>query len=56
VRVYEDAAVVRSRYAQKGRMGNQDRDQTFLMTDVFVYRDGGWQAVTRHISPLESGS
>jgi ketosteroid isomerase-like protein len=56
VRVYGDAAVVRSRYAQKGRMGNQDRDQTFLMTDVFVYRDGGWQAVTRHISPLESGS
>jgi len=56
VRVYGDAAVVRSRYAQKGRMGNQDRDQTFLMTDVFVYRDGGWHAVTRHISPLESGS
>jgi ketosteroid isomerase-like protein len=56
VRVYGDAAVVRSRYAQKGRMGNRDRDQTFLMTDVFVCRDGGWQAVTRHISPLESGS
>jgi hypothetical protein len=56
VRVYGDAAVVRSRYAQKGRMGNRDRDQTFLMTDVFVCRDGRWQPATRHVSPLESRS
>jgi hypothetical protein len=28
-------------------------DQTFLMTDVFVRRDGRWRAVTRHVSPLE---
>ena len=54
VHVYGDAAMVRSRYTQKGRMDGQDRSQTFLMTDVFVRRSGRWQAVTRHISPLES--
>jgi catechol 2,3-dioxygenase-like lactoylglutathione lyase family enzyme len=47
-----DAAVVRSRLRQRGRMGGQDRTQSFLMTDVFFRRDGRWQAVARHISPL----
>jgi ketosteroid isomerase-like protein len=54
VHVYGDAAMVRSRYTQKGRMDDQDRSQAFLMTDVFVRRSGKWQAVTRHVSPLES--
>ncbi len=53
VRVYGDAAVVRSRYRQTGRMDGADRALTYLMTDVWVRRDGRWQAVTRHISPLE---
>ena len=48
-----DAAVVRSRYRQRGRMDDQDRTQEFLMTDVFARRVGEWRAVTRHISPLE---
>ncbi len=56
VHLYTDAAVVRSRYTQRGRMDDLARDQTFLMTDVFVRRDRRWQAVTRHISPLEPGS
>ena len=56
VHVYTDAAMVRSRYTQRGQMDDQDRNQTFLMTDVFVRRDGRWQAVTRHISPLEPGA
>ena len=56
VHVYTDTAMVRSRYAQRGRIDDQDRDQTFLITDVFVRRDGRWQAVTRHISPLEPRS
>ncbi len=33
-------------------MGSDDRSQTFLMTDVWVERDGQTQLVTRHISPL----
>lgn len=50
--VHDDAAVVRSRYSQRGRMGEEDRTQSFLITDVFFRRDGRWRAVTRHVSPL----
>jgi len=50
--VHADGAFVRSRYRQRGRMGEKDRTQTFLMTDVFFRRDGRWQAVARHASPL----
>ena len=53
VRVYGEAAVVRSRYRQTGRVGGADRTGVYLMTDVWVRRNGRWQAVTRHISPLE---
>ena len=53
VHVYGDAAFVRSCYRQQGRMGDEDRSQVFLMTDVWFRRVGRWQAVTRHISPLD---
>ncbi|HEX8855699.1 MAG TPA: nuclear transport factor 2 family protein [Thermoleophilaceae bacterium] len=52
-RVYGDAALVRSHYRQRGRMGGEDRTTAYLMSDVLVRRDGRWQAVARHISPLE---
>ena len=55
VHVHGDAAVVRSRYRQVGRMGEEDRTQPFLMTDVWFRRDGRWQAVARHVSPLPGG-
>jgi ketosteroid isomerase-like protein len=48
------AAVVRSRYAQRGSMDGADRTQPFLMTDVWAHRPAGWQLVTRHVSPLAS--
>src|SRR5438876_11361715 len=51
---YGDAAVARSRYRQQGRMGDDDRTQPFLMTDVWVRVDGSWQLVSRHITPLAS--
>jgi ketosteroid isomerase-like protein len=51
-RAYGDAGVVLSRYRQTARMGDQDRSAAYLMTDVFVRRDGHWRAVVRHISPL----
>jgi Domain of unknown function (DUF4440) len=50
---YGGAGVVRSRYRQRGSMDGADRSQTFLMTDVWVERDGRVQLVTRHVSPLE---
>lgn len=46
------AAVVRSRYRQRGSMDGQSRTQTYLMTDVWADRDGRPQLVTRHVSPL----
>jgi ketosteroid isomerase-like protein len=48
------AAVVRSRYVQRGSMDGADRSQPFLMTDVWAHRPAGWQLVTRHASPLAS--
>lgn len=56
---YGEAAVVRSRYRQEGMMDQQPRSSTYLMTDVWVRGEarsgkGGWQLVTRHISPLTS--
>jgi ketosteroid isomerase-like protein len=49
---YGDAAVARSRYRQRGRMGDDDRSQPFLMTDVWVRSEGDWRLVSRHITPL----
>jgi ketosteroid isomerase-like protein len=48
------AALVRSRYAQRGAMDGEDRSQPFLMTDVWAHRPIGWQLVSRHVSPLAS--
>jgi ketosteroid isomerase-like protein len=52
VQPHGDAAVVRSRYRQRARMGDQDRSTSYLMTDVFVRKGGRWRAIARHISPL----
>ena len=53
VHVNGHVALVRSRYRQTGSIAGEDRSQAFLMTDVWVRRAGRWQAVTRHVSPLE---
>jgi ketosteroid isomerase-like protein len=52
VLTYGHVAVVRSRYRQTGSMDGEVRNQTYLMTDVWVRRAGRWQAVARHVSPL----
>lgn len=49
---YGAAALVRSRYRQRGSMGDERRDQVYLMTDVWIERDGRRQLVSRHVSPL----
>ena len=54
VQTYEGFGFVRSRYSQRGWMDDKERNQAFLMTDVWVKRDGHWQAVSRHISPLDT--
>ena len=49
---YGPVGVVRSRYRQTGSMDGERRDSVYLMTDVWVERDGRPQLATRHISPL----
>ena len=51
---YGDVAVVRSRYSQVATMGDADRSQSYLMTDVWHRREGAFRLVSRHISPLPS--
>ena len=54
IELVPDAALVRSRYVQRGSMDGADRSQPFLMTDVWAQRPSGWQLVARHVSPLAS--
>ena len=51
---YGDVAVVRSRYSQEATMGDAERSQSYLMTDVWHRREGAFRLVSRHISPLPS--
>jgi ketosteroid isomerase-like protein len=50
VDVFGDAAVVRSRMSQRATVGDQPWDATFMLTDVWIRRDGRWQVVARHSS------
>ena len=49
----EHAALVRARYRQRGSMDGADRTGVFLLTDVWLERDGRPQLVTRHSSALD---
>lgn len=53
VQVYGDTAVARSRYRQSGRMGDERRDTTFRMTDVWVRHGAKWKLHVRHAQPVE---
>src|SRR5688572_9262701 len=48
--VFGDAAVVRSRLSQVARVDDRPWDATFMLTDVWIRRDGRWQVVARHSS------
>ena len=50
VTVFGDAAVVKSRATQKATVDGADWSESFLLTDVWVGRDGRWQVVARHSS------
>ena len=45
VHIYGDAAVVNSVAAQRGQRFDRDPKVRFRYTDVWVKRNGGWQAV-----------
>ena len=50
VNVFGDAAVVKSRLNQVASVDGKPWNETFMLTDVWVRRDGRWQVVARHSS------
>ncbi len=50
VRVYGEAATMRSRIKQSATVFGKDRSGEMLVTDVWVKRDDRWQVVARHTS------
>lgn len=52
VRLYGRAAVVSGRMNQSANVAGEDWGGSFLVTDVWINRDGFWQVVSRHMSLL----
>jgi ketosteroid isomerase-like protein len=52
VRVYGDAAVVTGLITEKSKFRDKDTSGARRFTDVFVKRDGRWQAVASHESDV----
>jgi ketosteroid isomerase-like protein len=52
VRVFGDVAVVVARGVAQGKYRGQRADMAFLYTRIWVHRDGRWQAIAAHASPL----
>jgi ketosteroid isomerase-like protein len=52
VRLYGRTAVVSGRLKQSANAAGEDWGGSYLFTDVWVSRDGAWQVVSRHASPL----
>jgi ketosteroid isomerase-like protein len=50
VKIYGDVAVLKARITDNYIMNGEDRSGDYLITDVWVKRDGQWQVVTRHSS------
>jgi hypothetical protein len=51
-RVFGDAAVVTGRTHGVGEFAGTGYDVTIRFTDMFVRRDGHWQAVASHASVI----
>jgi ketosteroid isomerase-like protein len=50
VRVYGDTAVINAQFQQTATFAGHDWSGEFLLTDVWVKRNGRWQVVARHAS------
>ncbi len=50
VQVYDNAAVVRSKFRQIATLDGSDFGGEFIFTDVWIKEDGKWLAVSRHSS------
>lgn len=53
VRLYGRAAVVSGRLKQSAKVGAEDWGGSYLITDVWVSRDGFWRVVSRHATLLQ---
>lgn len=54
VRVYGDVAVVTGQITEKSKFRDKDTSGVRRFTDVFVKRDGRWQAVASHESDISA--
>ena len=52
VRVYGDTALVTFYQNEKSKFGDEDRSGRYAFTDVWVKRDGVWQAVASQGTPV----
>jgi ketosteroid isomerase-like protein len=50
VRIYGDTAVINAQFQQRATFAGRDWSGEFLLTDVWVKRNGRWQVVARHSS------
>jgi ketosteroid isomerase-like protein len=54
VRLYGRTAIVSGQLKQNATVAGEDWSGTYLITDVWVNRDGIWQVVSRHASLLNA--
>ena len=54
VRVYGDMAIVFGLETEKSKIHGKDMSGQYRFTDVFVKRDGRWQAVASHLSRVSA--
>jgi ketosteroid isomerase-like protein len=54
VRTYGDVAIAHCLYRQQGSAWGKDWSGLFRITDVWIWRDNRWQAVTRHSTQIET--
>jgi ketosteroid isomerase-like protein len=50
VRLYGETAVIHAIFQQNASFAGHDWSGDFLITDVWIKRDGRWQVVARHAS------
>lgn len=54
VRTYNDTAIVNSWFNQIADVSGKDWSGNFLITDVWIKKNGDWQVVARHASWLQN--
>jgi len=49
VQLYGDTAVVTGRQTEKATYKGEDASAVYRVTDVWIRRDGRWQAIATHL-------